>query len=261
MLSDWYLHAGQGNKALAVYEEQIDRAPDQVWLYEAVAELYREMRQPERAIAAYQRIGALHPRYADYVQSRLETIQWSLIEQLPALPLVYSGATDMVWWPTKDAWVKPAPYPSVVVLGKSDLPVEGDVLPNQVLLHPFTSEQATRFVFAASDNPYAALQTSYALADNAAGKSNGVEYRIEISTDAGQNFAPLVYAEVTQSTWLSETVSLANYLGQDLMFKVTASALGNYSYDWLQVDVRLLPDAEQWSPADPQAIAGNVTGS
>ena len=244
LLSRWYLSSGEKDKAVAVYQDAITRNPDWAWLYDALADLYVEMGQPTRAIAEYRRAGFRQPQYAAYFESKLGTVRWSLAEQLSTLPLVYARASDarMVWWPTTGAWVKPAPYPSDVIVGRSDLPVEDVVLPDQVLLHPFEPDEPTRVTFKVSDNPYATLETSFGLADQVSDKSNGVGYEVEISQDGGGTFTSLVSAVVTQSAWVSSTVSLFQYQGQDVTFRLTVDPLGAYDYDWLQVTFDLLPD-------------------
>jgi hypothetical protein len=66
-----------------------------------------------------------------------------------------------------------------------------------------------------------------------------VEYTISVSVDGGLSFVDLVQSTVTTNTWRSMLVELPQ--AQDLMLKLSASARGDFTDDWLQVRMDLLP--------------------
>ena len=122
---------------------------------------------------------------------------------------------------------------------RSTLPVGGQSLPGQVLLHPYSSEVDSTLIFDLPNQPYRVLKTSFGLADEAAPFSNGVDFTVSVSTDGGGSFADLIQTAVTTNTWHSELVDLPD--SQDLVLKLNASAQLDITYDWLQVKLDLLP--------------------
>ncbi len=164
---------------------------------------------------------------------------WDLAGNLEAVqavtddvPLVWDGST---------AWVDGN---GRRLVAPSQAPVHGQARFNQVQIHPFSTQLGTAVMLAVEDNPFAALSTSYALADEAMGRSDGVEYAIAISTDDGQTFATLQAREVSGNAWESDTVDLGAYLGQDLTIMLLSSSGGNDDYDWLQVTVHLIESGD-----------------
>jgi tetratricopeptide (TPR) repeat protein/uncharacterized membrane protein len=125
------------------------------------------------------------------------------------------------------------------LLGSSDLPVGGRRLPEQVVLHPYSSEIASTIVFALPDHPYRSLKTSYGLADQALLHSNGVDYTVSVSVDGGGSFTDLVRTTVATNTWRSALVDLPP--SQELVLKLSSSACDDVTFDWLQVTLALLP--------------------
>ncbi|GAG78284.1 unnamed protein product, partial [marine sediment metagenome] len=134
-------------------------------------------------------------------------------------------------------WVDEDDRPLVVI---SQLPVQGKNRGNQVQLHPFGNQEHTNVTFDIANNPYTSLTTAYALADDAIGKSNGVEYYIYVSTDGGKKYNNLMQVDVTQNIWERSTIDLSTYVNQDLKFKIISSSRGNTEYDWLQVTIDLI---------------------
>jgi hypothetical protein len=124
-------------------------------------------------------------------------------------------------------------------LGRSDLPVGGQRLPEQVLFHPYSSEIASTMVFTLTQHSYRALKTSFGLADQALPHSNGVDYTVGVSIDGGESFINLVQTTVTTNTWRSVLVDLPS--SQDLVLKLSSSARQDATFDWLQVNLVLLP--------------------
>lgn len=148
------------------------------------------------------------------------------------VPLVWDGST---------AWVDGN---GRRLVAPSQAPVHGQARFNQVQIHPFSTQLGTAVMLAVEDNPFAALSTSYALADEAMGRSDGVEYAIAISTDDGRTFATLQAREVSGNAWESDTVDLGAYLSQDLTIKLLSSSGGNDDYDWLQVTLHLIESGD-----------------
>lgn len=125
------------------------------------------------------------------------------------------------------------------LMGRSELPVDGDTLPGQVHLHPYSSEMDSTVVFSLTDQPYHTLKTSYALADEALLNSNGVDYAVSVSVDGGQAYTKLVSTTVTTNVWRSTVVDLP--ASEDLVVRMRSSARLDATYDWLQVSLVLLP--------------------
>jgi tetratricopeptide (TPR) repeat protein len=136
------------------------------------------------------------------------------------------------------------------LLARSELPVGGQSLPAQVHLHPYSSEIASTLVFTLTHHPYRALKTSYGLADQALPHSNGVDYAVSVSVDGGESFIDLVQTTVITNTWRSALVDLPS--SQDLVLKLNSSARQDATFDWLQVNLVLLPfdDESRNSTAD-----------
>jgi hypothetical protein len=125
------------------------------------------------------------------------------------------------------------------LLGRSELPVGGQSLPAQVHLHPYSSEIDSTMVFTLTQHPYRVLRTSYGLADQALPYSNGVEYTVSVSLDGGGSFIDLLQTTVVTNTWRSALVDLPSSRG--LVLRLDSSAQQDATFDWLQVNLVLLP--------------------
>jgi tetratricopeptide (TPR) repeat protein len=125
------------------------------------------------------------------------------------------------------------------LIGHSEQPVGGRSLPGQVILHPYSSDTSSTLTFSLHNYYYKFLKTWFGLADGALPRSKGVEYTVSVSVDGGITFVDLVHSTVTTSTWASVLVELPD--AQNLVLKLSSSAIGNYGYDWLQVRFDLLP--------------------
>jgi len=110
-----------------------------------------------------------------------------------------------------------------------------------LFVHPFSEKKSTHVRFEMPDNPFAQLVVGYGLADGIAERSNGVGYRIEVRRRNAEVFETLFERAVSQDTWRERRVSLAPYWGDDLEFHLTVDARGDFSYDWLQTTVELVP--------------------
>ena len=84
------------------------------------------------------------------------------------------------------------------------------------------------------------LHTAFALADEAAGRSDGVGYAIAIRTNGGQIPVHVLERQVLGNSWDMEVLDLSAYLDQDLLITVTSSSLGHEDYDWLQMTLQLI---------------------
>lgn len=140
------------------------------------------------------------------------------------------------------------------LLGRSDLPVGGQSLPEQVHFHPYSSEIASTIIFAWTHHPYRALKTSYALADQALPHSNGVDYTVSVSADGGETFTDLIQTTVTTNTWHSVLADLPS--SQNLLLRLSSSAHQDMTFDWLQVNLVLLPFGDGQETAWPMFESG-----
>ncbi len=139
-------------------------------------------------------------------------------------------------------WVDGDGRPLVTI---SQAMVQGGISGNQVLFHPYGDHEDTHIVFVIEDNPYFTLRTAYALADEAVGQSNGVDYVLAVSTDGGRTFSTLLRNEVLRNGWDTASVDLSPYLNRDVTIKLVASSRGNAAFDWLQVILSLAPQ-DDW---------------
>ena len=90
------------------------------------------------------------------------------------------------------------------------------------------------------NNPYTRLKTAYALADEAVGRSDGVDYAVMVSTDGGRTSASLLQVEVSQNIWGTLTLDLDDYLNQDVTIQLVSASRGDDNYDWLQITLDLI---------------------
>jgi tetratricopeptide (TPR) repeat protein len=159
---------------------------------------------------------------------------WNLASSLSAV----QASTDQapLSWSSPDAWVDGKGRQLVTI---SHAPVQGRVQENQVLFHPQSYDQDTTITLFISDNPYTNLNTAFALADEAVGRSNGVRYTVALSTD-GKTYTNLLEKDVSRNTWDTATIDLHAYLHQALKVRLVSSSKSNDSYDWLQITLELL---------------------
>jgi len=125
------------------------------------------------------------------------------------------------------------------LIGLSAETVDGQSLPGQILLHPYSSETSSTLIFSVHNYNYKYLKTWFGLADGALPHSNGVEFTIRVSVDGGLSFFDLVQSTVNTDIWSTKLVELPQ--GDDLLLQLGASALGNIDYDWLQLRLDLIP--------------------
>jgi tetratricopeptide (TPR) repeat protein len=243
-LASWYETQANNQKTIQVYELAIQNNSRFAWPFLALGDFYVREGVLQKAIAAYQEAVETEPWNQDALDS-LHNMQWDLAANLGLLEVYTTNHTPLTWW-VDSAWVRPYPDPPDTLVGRSALSVGGLVRPDQVHLHPFGPQQDTSIRFKVKNSMYAALQIGYGLADQTAGFSNGVQYSIQISLDNGNSYIPLFDETVTDSIWLSQTLSLIPYLGEDVTFQLTVDALGNDTYDWLQTSLHLAPVVNTW---------------
>lgn len=245
-LADLFEVRGDAEEAIQVYRLAARNNPRLVWPYLELGALYvRENRQPE-AVAAYQDAVRIEP-WNQTAQANLQDIHWSLASSL-STARVYANHTPLIWW-QGEAWVKPHPYAPDVLVGRSVLSVEGLTRPDQVHVHPLGADQATHLCFDIKNCQYETLQIGYGLADQVAGLSNGVRYTVQSSVDGGDSYTVLWAETITDSVWLSQTLPLVAFWGEDVTFQLIVDALGDDGCDWLQTTVRLFPAQEVWNLA------------
>jgi hypothetical protein len=136
-------------------------------------------------------------------------------------------------------------------VGHSSLTVGDHVQPNQLLIHPFGNKEDTYIKFEIPNNYFTQLKVGYGLADKIADLSNGVHYMIEVRRQGEEAYQPLLAMSVVENIWQEQTVSLLPYWGEDLDFRLVVNARGDYSYDWLQTTVDLVPPSQPvWDLSD-----------
>ncbi|MBN1657360.1 MAG: tetratricopeptide repeat protein, partial [Anaerolineae bacterium] len=160
---------------------------------------------------------------------------WDLAANLASVQV--AGPDAALVWDGTAAW-QDGNGRSLVTLSHS--PVQGAARHNQVQFHPFGQGQDTVLTWTVEDNPYTGLRTTYAMADEAAGQSDGVDLGISVSIDGGRTFTPLLESQVVENTWQAAMLDLAGTLGQDLVVQLRSSSRGSDNYDWLQVTVALM---------------------
>lgn len=115
--------------------------------------------------------------------------------------------------------------------------VGGTVLTDQLLFHPPYVSGNSYIQISIPQNKYTNLTTSFALADGAVGKSNGVTYSVLATTGNQQLFQSTRL--VTTNGWQNLTALLPT--GPDLTIVLTSNSGASSSYDWLQITLTLQP--------------------
>jgi tetratricopeptide (TPR) repeat protein len=245
-LADLFEARGDLQASIQVYGLAARNNPRLAWPYRALESVYvRANRLPEAVAAYHNALRVESP--GETVEARLRDVHWSLASSLGTAK-AYSDHTPLVWW-LDETWVRPYPYEPDVLVGHSALDVEGQIRPDQIHLHPFGADQDTYLRFEVEGCPYDALQIGYGLADQVTGLSNGVGYTVRVSADEGNSYTVLWDETVIDSVWLSQTVPLMAYWGEDVTFELGVDALGDDGYDWLQTTVRLFPAVDVWDLA------------
>jgi hypothetical protein len=146
----------------------------------------------------------------------------------------YTGQESLDWTPSgyHDASGR-------VLIGRSSLPVQGVTFPDQFHFHPDIESGVTYAEFEILSNPYSRLTTTYGLADGLADQSNGVHYKIEISSTEPDGFETLLSTDVHANVLEHKSIDLSPYLSRNLRVRLSSDALGDVAYDWLQVAVSL----------------------
>jgi len=113
--------------------------------------------------------------------------------------------------------------------------VGGTILSDQVLFHPPFVSGNSYIQISLPRNKYTNLTTSFALADGAVGKSNGVSYSVQAREGNQQLF--LFNRLVTMNNWQQFSTLLPT--GPDLTIVLTSDSGVSSSYDWLQITLTL----------------------
>ncbi len=113
--------------------------------------------------------------------------------------------------------------------------VGGKILSDQVLFHPPYVSGNSYIEISLPRNKYTNLTTSFALADGAVGKSNGVTYSVQAGEGTQQLF--LFNRLVTMNSWQQFSTLLPT--GPDLTIVLTSNSGASSSYDWLQITLTL----------------------
>lgn len=115
--------------------------------------------------------------------------------------------------------------------------VGGTILNDQVLFHPPFVSGNSYIQISIPRNKYSNLTTSFALADGAVGRSNGITYSVQVTQGTQQLF--LIDRLVTMNSWQQSSTILPT--GPDLTIVLTSNSGASSSYDWLQVTLTLRP--------------------
>jgi hypothetical protein len=113
--------------------------------------------------------------------------------------------------------------------------VGGTIVSDQVLFHPPFVSGNSYIQISLPSNKYTNLTTSFALADGAVGKSNGVSYSVQAREGNQQLF--LFNRLVTMNNWQHFSTLLPT--GPDLTIVLTSNSGVSSSYDWLQITLIL----------------------
>lgn len=115
--------------------------------------------------------------------------------------------------------------------------VNGTILTGQLLFHPPFVSGNSYIQINIPQNKYTNLTTSFALADRALGRSDGVTYSI-LATEGNQQIFQSTRL-VTTNSWQKLTTLLPT--GPDLTIVLTSNSGASSSYDWLQITLSLQP--------------------
>jgi hypothetical protein len=159
---------------------------------------------------------------------------WDLAGNLAAVQV--AAPDGPLSWNGSSAWVDGDGRPLVAI---SQAPVQGARRDNQIQFHPYGSQQATSVTLVVEDNPYSTLRTRYALADEAIGRSDGVDFVIKACTNGGRTCATLLEEQVLRNVWNTALLDLNAYTDQDLTVELVSSSRGDETYDWLQITLDL----------------------
>jgi hypothetical protein len=115
--------------------------------------------------------------------------------------------------------------------------VGGTLLSDQVLFHPPFLAGNSYLQIIIPNNKYANLSTSFALADGAISKSNGVTYSVRATEGSQQLFQ--LNQLVTMNSWQKSSRIIPT--GSDLTIVLTSDSGASSFYDWLEITLTLLP--------------------
>jgi 4-amino-4-deoxy-L-arabinose transferase-like glycosyltransferase len=159
---------------------------------------------------------------------------WDLSEHLDAVE-AFSNST--VYSYTNQSFLDGFGHVLISSRNTSLHSVGGAILTDQVLFHPPFVSGNSYIQISIPRNKYTNLTTSFALADGAIGKSNGVTYSVQATEGSQQLF--LFNQLVTTNSWQQSSTLLPT--GPDLIIVLTSNSGASSSYDWLQITLTLKP--------------------
>lgn len=256
-LAEIYMAAGEYDQVTSLYQDAMQRNPWFGWPQFQLGQFYNSMGKVTEALIEYQKAAALQPELTPAVSDQLLKTHWDLASNIN-LVHAYSSQGDLLW--LDKAWTRPHQSEPQVLVGPSNLTVEGSVQPNQLLLHPFGNKENTYIDFEIPENYFIQLKVGYGLADKIADLSNGVRYLIEIKRHDEEAYQPLFDMSTDENIWKEQTVSLVPYWGENVDFRLIVNARGDYSYDWLQTTFELVPPSQPvWDLSDNLTAAQFTT--
>jgi tetratricopeptide (TPR) repeat protein len=248
-LGEIYMDAGDYGRVTLLYQDAMQRNPWFGWPQFQLGQFYNSMGKVNEALIEYQKAVALQPELAPAISDFLLHTHWDLASNINLIH-AYSDQGDLLQW-LDNTWTRPFPSEDEVLVGHSSLTVGDHVQPNQLLIHPFGNKEDTYIKFEIPNNYFTQLKVGYGLADKIADLSNGVHYMIEVRRQGEEAYQPLLAMSVVENIWQEQTVSLLPYWGEDLDFRLVVNARGDYSYDWLQTTVDLVPPSQPvWDLSD-----------
>jgi hypothetical protein len=173
--------------------------------------------------------------YVDGVAIFRYSPTWDLSQHLDSVS-AYSNST--LYQYLNHTWVDDFDHSLISSERYAPLPtVQGYTRNNQVMFHPPFVAGNSYIKISLVANRYGNLTTSFALADAAVGKSNGVTYSIQV-TEGSQQVAT-ISNPVTTNRWEQSSILLPTNI--DLTIILKSNSGPSSSYDWLQIAFTLQP--------------------
>jgi tetratricopeptide (TPR) repeat protein len=244
-LANLYHAQGDFNQALELLRDEARRQASATWPLIALGDRLRDAGKLEEALAAYGEAEGRNPSDPS-IRQHLAATTWNLGAHLAEARASSSSGAELV--PAAgNTWARPDPDKPVVFVSPSMEPVDKQIRAGEVFIHPYSAQESTYITFTIPANPYGQLNADFGLADAVADKSDGVDYRIEVSRDGGKTFQTLIQASVAENKWRNQTVSLTSFWHQDLVFRLVSRTRGSFRYNWLITTLQLVPAGGVWN--------------
>ncbi|MBN1317193.1 MAG: hypothetical protein JXA42_17045 [Anaerolineales bacterium] len=166
--------------------------------------------------------------------SLLDDLENLTVEDSQGRVFTYAPIADYPGWKLLEPWGRvcnPSQHPGHAV--------GGVFLPGQVLIHPVSTDNATIVTREFYPLIYDTLILDYAMADGAVTGSNGVLVSIMLTNEYNESIVVVPPTKVTQNRWTEQAVDLSRFIGQRVTLRLEVDAIGNTSYDWLEVELFL----------------------